>query len=212
VTDEEFTDDELRAGLTSLSPAAGDVEDALARLRPRARRARARRRAAIAGGVASVVLLLGVAGAVVLPDDGDDGIDAVDQGSTTTTERSSSTTSAPTTTSTPTTVTPDTAPPNSAVPPDSVPPQETTVPTTPTANDNDVEEESYSGNLGAITVRRTSNTLALVATNPQAGATTSVEDDGPDRIRVDFEGDSGARTRIEVRLENGEMVPDIQEN
>ena len=207
MTDEEFTDDELRAGLTSLSPAVGDVDDALARLRPRARRARARRRAAIAGGVASVVLLLGVAGAVVLPDDGNDGIDAVDQGSTTTTERSSSTTSAPTTTSTPTTVTPDTSPSDTIVPPDSTPDE-----TTPTTAALEIAEDTFSGNLGSITVRSDGNALTLVSVNPVAGAVVADQEERADRVRVEFENDAGARTRIEVRLENGAMVPDIQEN
>ena len=72
--------------------------------------------------------------------------------------------------------------------------------------------ETYEGIGGSITVRLSGNTLMLAtAPTPSPGFTASVDDNGPDRVRVRFEGDD-RRTEIRVDLEDGRLVPRVDEN
>ena len=65
---------------------------------------------------------------------------------------------------------------------------------------------------GSITVRLSGDTLMLAtAPTPSPGFTASVDDNGPDRVRVRFERDD-QRTEIRVDLEDGRLVPRIDEN
>ena len=72
--------------------------------------------------------------------------------------------------------------------------------------------ETFEGVGGSITVRLTGDTLMLAtAPAPSPGFTASVDDNGPDRVRVRFERDD-QRTEIRVDLANGRLVPRIDEN
>jgi hypothetical protein len=71
---------------------------------------------------------------------------------------------------------------------------------------------SYEGIGGSITVRLSGGTVTLAsAPTPSPGFTVRVDDDGPDRVRVRFERDD-ERTEIRVELEDGRLVPTIEES
>ena len=53
--------------------------------------------------------------------------------------------------------------------------------------------------------------MLATAPTPSPGFTPSVDDNGPDRVRVRFERDD-QRTEIRVDLEDGRLVPRIDEN
>ena len=48
--------------------------------------------------------------------------------------------------------------------------------------------------------------LTLSGVTPAAGFDHEVEDERPDRIRVRFEDHDGGDFRIEIRVENGQIV------
>jgi hypothetical protein len=113
----------------------------------------------------------------------------------------------PTPTAPPLTTSPATSTiaPLPATPPATLPAAPPTVPAAePTT-------ETYEGIGGSITVRLSGDTLILAtAPVPAAGFTASVDDNGPDRVRVRFERDD-QRTEIRVDLEDGRLVPRIEE-
>lgn len=53
--------------------------------------------------------------------------------------------------------------------------------------------------------------VELQAATPAPGFSVEVDDDGPDRVRVEFDGDS-LEVRVEARWENGALEVDIDEN
>ena len=65
--------------------------------------------------------------------------------------------------------------------------------------------ETYASDGGSITVGWDGSALSLQGVSPAVGFDADVEDDQADRIRVRFQGDDGD-FRIEIRLENGELV------
>ncbi len=67
---------------------------------------------------------------------------------------------------------------------------------------------TYSSDGGAITVRVTNGLLELVGQNAVAGFTAEVETNDGVRVKVRFESESKT-TRIEVRLTNGALIPNI---
>ena len=67
--------------------------------------------------------------------------------------------------------------------------------------------ETYESSGGSITVVWDGSALDLTAVNPAAGHEAEVEDDSASRVRVRFRGP--AESRIEVRVENGGPVVDI---
>lgn len=64
--------------------------------------------------------------------------------------------------------------------------------------------KTYSSRGGSITVTWNGMSLSLDAVSPAPGYQAEIEDDGGDRVRVDFEGDD-ADARIEVRVHDGEV-------
>ena len=66
---------------------------------------------------------------------------------------------------------------------------------------------TYDSSGGSITVTWNGAALSLDAVNPADGHTAEIEDNTPTRIRVRFRGP--AESRIEVRVENGEVTERI---
>jgi hypothetical protein len=111
-------------------------------------------------------------------------------------ERSEST-SSPRNTGTPSTaptISPSTAP-------NSSPPSPGETPPTPTA-----VERTWSGVGGVVVVVCRGTAAELRAATPDDGFAVEVDDTGPDRVEVEFEGrgDSDARTRVRVECVEGE--------
>jgi hypothetical protein len=67
--------------------------------------------------------------------------------------------------------------------------------------------ETHDSSGGSITVTWNGSALSLDAVNPADGHTAEIEDNTPTRIRVRFRGP--AESRIEVRVENGEVTERI---
>ncbi len=82
----------------------------------------------------------------------------------------------------------------------------TTSPTTTVAPPPEPFTQSYSSAGGSITVRWDGAALTLLDVTPAAGFDQEVEDERPDRIRVRFQDDAGGDFRIEIRVENGQIV------
>ena len=70
--------------------------------------------------------------------------------------------------------------------------------------------EVFSGQGGTVTVRLQNGILKLVSFDAADGFSTEVEHTDYDRVEVRFESDTH-RTNIRVDLENGAMVPTIEE-
>ena len=87
--------------------------------------------------------------------------------------------------------------------PESTPP---TAPTSTSAPGPGRTTETYSSAGGSITVGWDGSTLSLEDVSAAVGFESDVEDERPDRIRVRFEDGEGGDFRIEIRIENGEVV------
>jgi hypothetical protein len=95
-----------------------------------------------------------------------------------------------------------TRPPRTSRPsrsPSGTPPASATAPTAPGAP----VRRTASGSRGTITVECVGATARLSGATPRSGAVSKVEDDGAQRVRVDFEDDEG-RTRIEASCAGGQ--------
>jgi hypothetical protein len=68
-----------------------------------------------------------------------------------------------------------------------------------------------SGSRGTITVECAGATARLTGATPRSGAVSQVEDDGAQRVRVDFE-DDGGRTRIEASCVDGQPTFDVDDD
>lgn len=60
-------------------------------------------------------------------------------------------------------------------------------------------------------VRYRPGEVELQAATPASGFAVEIDDDGPDRVRVEFESDD-LEVRVEVRWENGDLDIRIDEN
>jgi hypothetical protein len=60
-------------------------------------------------------------------------------------------------------------------------------------------------------VRHRPEEVELQAATPVPGFSVEVDDDGPERVRVEFDSDS-SEVRIEVRWENGALSVDVDED
>ncbi len=108
--------------------------------------------------------------------------------------------------STPETSTSDPSSPTS--PPSSAPEtSETSSPATTVAP----ATQTFSSVGGSITVRLADGALSLLGTTPAPGFAEEIEDNSSERVRVRFRDDDRS-SRIEVRVEGGQMVHDIDEN
>lgn len=70
--------------------------------------------------------------------------------------------------------------------------------------------EVFSGEGGSVTVRLQNGTLELVSFDPADGFSAEVQHIADDRVEVRFESD-GHRTNIRIDIEDGAMVPSIDE-
>jgi cytoskeletal protein RodZ len=212
----------LARGLTSIAPSIGDTDATLESIRPRFRRARARRRARLAGSLAAVVAAA-VVGTAALTQHPDHDRVRVQGHGTTTSQTSGTARPAPTTTrpststtsashaSTPTThahPTPalGTAP---ATTPNTVPraPQASTP--SPTTTTPAPRTKTYATTGGSVTVRIQGTSVTLVSSSPSAGFTQDVRSAGPDEVEVRF-SNGQHESRVRVRFENGQLQEDIQ--
>jgi hypothetical protein len=181
-----------------------------------------RRRAAIAGSGTLTVLLL--AGLLVLNTGGGDD-DAV--GTATDATIGSSLPTTPSTSSTPSTSEPQmaTAPGTTVLVPTSTPtssvpgyPPETESPTTvlgtiepgPTTSTSSTSdwppgEYTWDADGGSLTIFWDGAGLRLVSVDPKSGITAEIHDNTTERIRIDF----GDGSRIECRVDNGQLALDI---
>jgi hypothetical protein len=89
--------------------------------------------------------------------------------------------------------------------PEPTPPTSATAPTSTGAPGQETVIETYSSAGGSITVGWDGFALSLENVSAAAGFDADVEDERADRIRVRFQGDGGD-LRIEIRIENGEIV------
>jgi hypothetical protein len=94
----------------------------------------------------------------------------------------------------------------------SPPPTEpATTPAPPSAPPPTSTVTTYDSSGGSIDVRLAGGAIALARDpSPRAGYSVRIDDNGPGRVRVRFEGAAG-RSEIRVDLQGGELVPDIIE-
>lgn len=64
---------------------------------------------------------------------------------------------------------------------------------------------------GSVVVRHRPAEVELQAATPAPGFAVEIDDDGPERVRVEFDSDA-VEVRIEVRWENGSLAIDIDKN
>jgi hypothetical protein len=209
----------LARGLTSIAPAVGNTDAALESIRPRLRRARARRRARLASLLAAVVAT-GVVGTAALSQQPDHDRVRVQGHGTTTSHTSGTTHPAPTTTrpttrttthtSTPTTqhstpafgTTPATSP-NATIPvARPSPPQTTAASPAP-------RTKAYATSGGTVVVRIQDTRVTLVSSSPATGYAQDVRSAGPDEVEVRF-SNGQHESRVRVLFENGQLREDVQ--
>ncbi len=213
-------DDELRRRLGDQAPDPGDADLVLDELRPRLRRARTRRRAALSGALATVAILLvlavvalsggGGTGSVRTPPASGGGDLSPRPGVTTTLREPTVTTlddhgssgSGADDSTVTTSGTDDGTGGTGAVTPGADP----VAPTAPTAR-----QESYPSTGGAIVVTSDGTTISLVSQSAATGYTAEVHDNGPTRVEVRF-SNGQTEWRIRVDLVNGELVPEISQH
>jgi hypothetical protein len=171
-----------------------------------------RRRAGVVGGVTMLALAAG--GFVLL--DGGAGDDRIAPATDPTTGVTDATTTVVEPTTVPTTTTPTVPPTTTGAPTTTAGPTTTAAPSTTTPLIATTQPqpppptpttETYESTGGSITVVWDGSALDLTAVNPAAGHEAEVEDDSASRVRVRFRGP--AESRIEVRVENGTPVVDI---
>jgi hypothetical protein len=228
----EHDDDLARALGRSLDtiPVA-DPDGALARVTARSRVVRRRRMAVRAGAaVAAAVVVLAVWLGARPP--GSTQVDTVDTPSIPTAPRTVTDGTSPGTpvstgpsstvvSSVPTSV-PTTAPPSSA--PSAPQASAGTIPSSapaaaaPTAAPSSAPSpppssgpQTYGGVGGQVTVRVDAGNLVLVSVQPAAGYTVAEQRARPDDVEVRFEGPAG-RTRVRIRMNDGVVSPEVQED
>jgi hypothetical protein len=64
---------------------------------------------------------------------------------------------------------------------------------------------------GTVVVRNRPGEVELQAATPAPGFAVEIDDEGPPRVRVEFDSDD-LEVRVEVRSENGSLDIDIDEN
>jgi hypothetical protein len=64
---------------------------------------------------------------------------------------------------------------------------------------------------GTVVVRYRPGEVELQAATPAPGFAVEIDDEGPPRVRVEFDSDD-LEVRVEVRSENGSLDIDIDEN
>jgi hypothetical protein len=218
----------LASGLSALAPDLHDADAALASMRPRFERARTRARLVKIGGTVGALVLFGSLAILMAPSKARSRVSVSSQTSTPGTARqpsgssttSSSTTSIPVssggpasaTVPSPATVRPAVSPttvvtvivpatgPRGA--PGSGPGGSST--TTTVVGGADVHE--YGSPSGSISVRFSKGALSLVGVSPGKGIAADVSDRGPDRVEVRFISGGAEQSRIEIRVENGQVV------
>ena len=204
--------------------AVGAVDTLAAHDRVLRRASTIRRRRAVASGIAAFVVI--VAGSALWLRGGGDGIESVPAtdatiGSTTVSastvaspETTVATTFGPTSTQPPTTADPSVTGRTTAtttattVPTAPAPTSATTQPGTTSPPPPATETKTFTSSGGSITVRSSGSGLTLVSVDPAAGYDQEIEDQRADRVRVRFRTATDS-WRIEVRLENGQMVDTI---
>lgn len=60
-------------------------------------------------------------------------------------------------------------------------------------------------------IRYRPNEVELQAATPAPGFSVEIDDDGPDRVRVEFEAEDG-RARVEARWQGGDLEIDVDED
>jgi cytoskeletal protein RodZ len=228
--DDDPRDDDLARGLRGLAPSEFelDADQTLGSMRPALRRARVRRRLAVSTSVLGVLAVLS-AGAVVVQDHSTShvNIESHTPSSVPTPTKTPVSTSpgVSTTTKSPLTTTPTTRPTttngNGLVGPL---PTSTSPPTTPTSHDDHggtttppstapvpPATKTYTSIGGRVTIRFANGRLTLVSYTPSAGYTTEVHTNTPTDIELRF-SNGGSESRIRVRVQDGQLRPEITEN
>lgn len=221
--DPDAIDELLRARLRSAAPAAPDaaaVDDELAELTPRFRRARQRRQTAVAAVSSAAAAALLVVGAVAIGGTGGQRIDTADDDRTSTTTTSTTvpattiptTTTVPGPTTVPTTVVPTVPDPTAPSPGGNtatVPPPSTAPPVPPTTAPVG-GTQTLSSEGGNATVRWNATSITVIGTAPAVGwQLEEIDQRSPTRVVVDFrrdEGGSGTSTvSIDARVVDGQL-------
>ena len=238
--DDDPRDETLARGLSALAPSEFDLDadQTLGSMRPALQRARMRRRLAVSTSVLGVLVVLG-AGAVVVKDQSPSHVNIQGpSGSTVSTTKTATSTSRASTTTRPRPTTPTTTPadhtstsqngggviggtrpttPNSV--PNSTPnstPTSGTRPgdhggTTPTTVAAPPSTKTYASTGGKATIRFANGKLTLVSYTAAAGYTPEVHTNKPDDIEVRF-SNGNAESRIRVRVQDGQVEPEIENN
>ena len=209
----------LASGLSALAPDVREGTKTLAAMRPRFERARTRARIARIGGAVGALVVIGSLAALMAPHSARTRVSVSSQTSTPgTTARPQSTTTtvggsrggfATTTVSTPTTAGSKVAPTTAVtvIVPVTTPgggggPSTPSTTTTVSVGD----DHEYSSTSGSISVRFVNGTLTLLRVSPGNGFAEDVRDRGPDRVEVRFTSGGRETARIEIRVENGQLV------
>jgi len=198
-------DDELTRALgRSLDTIpVGDPDAALARVTARSRIVRRRRAAVRAGAALAVAAVVGAVWLGARPP-GSTQVDTVDSPSIATTVPTSATPSSPVVSpSTPAVSSGGPAPTAATVAPTAAPTTQSPPPSS--------GPQTYGGLGGQVTVRVDAGNLVLVSVRPSAGYAVAEQKAETDDIEVRFEGAAG-RTRVRIRMQNGVVSPEVQEN
>jgi hypothetical protein len=211
-------DDALRRRFGTGAPDGSDPDAVLDSMRPRLRRARTQRRAAIAGALGGAAVVVVVLLVVLGGGGGGTGSVRTPPASRSPVHTAPST---PTTTATggpPTLDTiagddhgkdratgdPAVSAPDATAP--TVPAPETPPATQP--QPSQPSQSSYTSDGGSIVVAFTDGRISLVSNTPATGYTAEIHDDGPTRVEVRFA--NGQREwRIRIDVVNGQLVPEI---
>ncbi len=103
-----------------------------------------------------------------------------------------------------------TSPPNTTTPAPTVPSSSTTSSTAPSTTGAPASgQQAIQSNCGSITVSWIGETISLIATQPVAGFSTEIENDGPEEVRVNFD-DGDAECEIEAEIEAGTLRIDVK--
>ncbi len=131
-------------------------------------------------------------------------IDTDPTGAGTSTTTAASPFTSPTTTTTTTTPAVTTTRPT-------VPASTTTSTTTTATTSPAVEIRTYDLVGGSVTVEIGSSEVYLAGASPKAGFRMEVEDNGPDKVQVEFKSDDH-ESHFSGKFEDGRFIPEIEEN
>ena len=231
--DDDPRDDELARGLRGLAPSEFELDagQTLGSMRPALRRARVRRRLAVSTSVLGVLVVLS-AGAVVVQDHSTSHVNIESHTPSSVPTPTKTPVSTPpgvsttTTPKSPLTTTPTTRPsttngngvvgprPTTSAPPPTTPTSHgdhggtTTPPSTAPAPP---ATKTYTSAGGRATIRFANGRLTLVSYTASAGYTTEVHTNTPTDIELRF-SNGGSESRIRVRVQDGQLRPEITEN